>query len=402
MLFNILFKHTPPLLHAGSVSKQYQLITVELSNEDNLRLNVLLAQDVKAIRINEGTMTVHALTEQGEAKIVLNPTTRDDQYLKIVKELFSLKITGSPGGYPIFLKRWTRMGHADNTLEHMLLLGEPEAVVAVVHAPVISHDIGVRAWWALPTTEVAIRLMEYPNVAKGKLGKELAAYLLEFLPFEEKQVSIVNMIRLCLQGELITQEDREKLWARAKRRNPFYVGFLHASPDKIPLEKSCCAKYTTLSETLAPLLQTNNVYAKTLCNLLSEDGQCWLETIKLSLKKPVDQDVVISLFIAIGKYFDLPLHTLRLDKRGTRSIETAIEYSQEVCKNPDNDQLTALFKALDKEYYPLVDTMLVLAQMGEHTLIPIFSGNESVGKVMRKHLLPLTTPLLEKVDILMC
>ena len=48
----------------------------------------------------------------------------------------------------------------------------------------------------------------------------------------------------------------------------------------------------------------------------------------------------------------------------------------------------------------MVDAMIVLAQMGEHTLIPIFSGNESVGVVMRKRLLPLTTPLLEKVDIL--
>jgi len=82
----------------------------------------------------------------------------------------------------------------------------------------------------LPTTEVAIRLMEYSVVSKGELGKELAAYLMKFLPFEEKQVSIVNMVRLCLQGELITQDEKEKLWARAKRRNPFYVGFLHADP----------------------------------------------------------------------------------------------------------------------------------------------------------------------------
>ncbi|MCF6190128.1 MAG: hypothetical protein L3J51_06610 [Cocleimonas sp.] len=373
---------------------------MELSNEDNLRLNVLLAQDLKAIRINEGTMTVHALTDQGEAKIVLNPTTRDDQYLKIVKELFSLKITGSPGGYPIFLKRWTRMGHADNTLEHMLLLGEPEAVVAVVHAPTISHDIGVRAWWALPTTEVAIRLMEHPEVSNGELGKELAAYLMEFLPFEEKQVSIVNMVRLCLQGDLITQDEKEKLWARAKRRNPFYVGFLHAETTQIPLNKACCKNYAEISKTLKPLIKADNVYAQTLSSLLCENGQAWLETIKLSLNKPVDQDVVISLFIAIGNYFKLPLHTLRLDKRGTRSVELALEHSQQVCSKPDNEQLKALLESLDEQYHPLVEAMLVLAQMGEHTLIPIFSGNESVGTVMRKRLLPLTTPLLEKVDIL--
>jgi len=373
---------------------------MQLSNEDNLRLNVLLAQNLKAIRINEGTMTVHALTDQGEAKVVLNPTTRDDQYLKIVKELLSLKITGSPGGYPIFLKRWTRMGHADNTLEHMLLLGEPEAVVAVVHSPEISHEIGVRAWWALPTTEVAIRLMEYSEVSKGELGKELAAYLMEFLPFEEKQVSIVNMVRLCLQGKLITQDEKEKLWARAKRRNPFYVGFLHAEPKQIPLDSPCCQNYQELLKELEPLILADNIYAQTLLNLLSEHGQRWLKTIELSLKKPVDQDVVISLFIAIGNYFKLPLHTLRLDKRGTRSIDIAIEHSQKIINKADNDQLLALLEVLGTKHHPLVEAMLVLAQMGEHTLIPIFSGNESVGTVMRKRLLPLTTPLLEKIEIL--
>lgn len=110
--------------------------------------------------------------------------------------------------------------------------------------------------------------------------------------------------------------------------------------------------------------------------------------------------MVISLFIAIGKYFDLPLHTLRLDNRGTRSIGIAIEHSQEICQQADNDQLKALLDTLDKEHHPLVEAMLVLAQMGEHTLIPIFSGNESVGTVMRKRLLPLTTPLLEKIELL--
>ncbi|MCK5666965.1 MAG: hypothetical protein KAI17_25940, partial [Thiotrichaceae bacterium] len=150
-----------------------------------------------------------------------------------------------------------------------------------------------------------------------------------------------------------------------------------------------------------PLIAADNIYAQTLCELLDENGQRWLETLKLSLTKPVDQDVVISLFIAIGKYFNLPLHTLRLDNRGTRSIEIAMEHSQEVCSKPDNDELKALLNTLDKSDHPLVEAMLILAQMGEHTLIPIFSGNESVGTVMRKRLLPLTTPLLEKVDILM-
>ncbi|MEE9328262.1 MAG: hypothetical protein V3U71_13335 [Cocleimonas sp.] len=374
---------------------------MELSNEDNLRLNVLLAQDLKAVRINESSMTVHALTAKGEAKVALNPTIKDEQYLRIVRELLSLKITGSPGGYPVYIKTWTRMGHADNTLDHMLCLGEPEAVIAVVYAPTLSHDIGVRAWWANPCNEVAMRLMEYPDVVNGELGRELAEYLMEFLPFEERQLNIVNMVRVCLQKDLITLKQKESLWSRAQRRNPFIVGFLHIEPKNIPIDSKPSKHYEAVSNSIKSLADSGNVYAKTLIKLLDADEQKWLTTIKLALKKPVDQEVVISLFIAISQHFKLPLETLSQDCRGTRSYDIALEHSDNICKTPDSEELKAVISALNGEHLPIVHAMIVLAQMGEHTLIPIFSGNESVGTVMRKRLSPLTTPLLEKVDILM-
>ena len=52
-----------------------------LSNEDSLRLNVLLAQKVSAIRIDEGKLIVYALTQKGEAKIQLNPSSRNEKYI---------------------------------------------------------------------------------------------------------------------------------------------------------------------------------------------------------------------------------------------------------------------------------------------------------------------------------
>ena len=108
---------------------------MDLSAEDNLRLNVLLAQNLQAVRIDESKMTVFALTAKGEARVPLNPTGKDEAYIKEVKALFSTHVMGSPGGYPVFLKRWTRMGQArDESLAQLLLLGEPEAVVAAVLA----------------------------------------------------------------------------------------------------------------------------------------------------------------------------------------------------------------------------------------------------------------------------
>ncbi|EIJ32819.1 hypothetical protein [Thiothrix nivea] len=370
---------------------------MQLSNEDNLRLNVLLAQPLQAVRINEATMTVHALTEKGEAKVRLNPTTRDEQYLRWVRELLSTKVTGSPGGYPVFLKRWTRMGHTRNNLEQMLLLGEPEAVVAVVHAPTLTHEIGRRAWWASPSAHNARRLLEKPDVVAGPLGKELAAYLLEFLPFEEVQLDVVDSVRLCLQAELISAAERESLWNRAKRKNPFYVGFLFAKPTLIPLPAKANRRYTDVSTQLAEPLATANPWAQTLANLLDANGQNWLRTLQLALDKPVDQDVVIALFIALGAHFKLPFPEFR----GVREIDTALQRAEQLCSGDCPPDIKTVLENLNAETLPLFKSMLILAQMGEDTLIPYFGGNDSVGSVMRKRLEPLTDPLLAQIKVLL-
>ncbi len=370
---------------------------MQLSNEDNLRLNVLLAQPLQAIRINESTMTVHALTEKGEARVRLNPTVRDEQYLRWIRELLSTKVTGSPGGYPVFLKRWTRMGHTRNNLEQMLLLGEPEAVVAVVHAPTLSHEIGRRAWWASPSAHNARRLLEKPDVVAGPLGKELAAYLLEFLPFEEVQLDVVDSVRLCLQGELVSVEEREKLWGRAKRKNPFYVGFLHADSALIPLPAKANPRCAIVSEQLAEPLAANNPWAQALCNTLDVSGQNWLRALQLALDKPVDQDVVISLFIALGARFQLPFPEFR----GVRELDTALQRTEQLCAGDCPDEIKAVLENLNAGTLPLFKSMLILAQLGEDSLIPYFGGNDSVGSVMRKRLEPLTDPLLTQVKVLL-
>lgn len=359
---------------------------MQLAHEDNLRLNVLFAQAVQAIRINEGTMTLHALTAKGEAKIKLNPTVRDEQYLRWIREWLSLKVTGSPGGYPVFLQRWTRTGHAHNNLEHMLLLGEPEAIVAVVHSPDLSHDIASRAWWAYPSADTARRLLEKSAVAQGTLGKKLAAYLLEFLPFEEVALDVVDTVRLCLQGELILPAEREQLWSRAKRKNPFYVGFLHADAKHIPLPNAAHPQAEIIDNALEDALGANNPFANALNHTFSAGGQKWLQTLLLALEKPTDQDVVISLFRAIQKRFNLPF----AEVRGVE-IETALQRAADYCEGVNAPaELEIVLDALTSEQHVYLQNMLVLAQLGEDSLNTVFGGSDAVGSVMRKHLEPLT------------
>ena len=193
---------------------------MELTPEDALRINVLLAGSVDAIRIDESRMTVYALSDKGEAKVPLNPNCRDESYLRRVRETLSSHVLGSPGGYPVYLKRWTRMGQArDEILESLLKLGEPEAVVAVVNASGITDDIARRAWWASQTSDNARCMLRQQAVVEGEMGRVLADFLVEFLPFEEEARNQIISVSLVMQRGLISQEERARLWDKARHKN---------------------------------------------------------------------------------------------------------------------------------------------------------------------------------------
>ena len=222
---------------------------MDLSPEDSLRLNVLLRQGLLAVRIDESRMTVHALTSRGEAKVPLHANCRPDQYIRYVKAVFSSHSLGSPGGYPVYLKRWTRMGQAkDDSLEQLLLLGEEEAVVAVVHAAGLSNELARRAWWCMPIADNARRMLEKPAVVAGDMGPILATFLIENLPFEEDALAMIDSVRAALQPGLIDESMRRSLWAKSKTKNAYYVGFLQALPDALPAEVGAHACYETLRQ----------------------------------------------------------------------------------------------------------------------------------------------------------
>ncbi|MCW8957406.1 MAG: sulfur reduction protein DsrS, partial [Gammaproteobacteria bacterium] len=267
---------------------------MDLSPEDSLRLNVLLTQGLLAVRVDESRMLVYALTERGEAKINLNPNCRNEQYIRKVKALLSSHSLGSPGGYPVYLKRWTRMGQArDDSLEQLLLLGEEEAVVAVVHAPGLTNELARRAWWCMPTSDNARRMLEKADVVQGDMGKILAEYLIEHLPFEEEQQAIIDSVKSALQPGLVSDESRMNLWNKAKSKGSYYVGFLQATPDDLPGDMAEHPGYQMISKKLESLLAVGNPYARLLLRVLSANGQNYLSTVEASLKRPGNQDVVV-------------------------------------------------------------------------------------------------------------
>lgn len=369
---------------------------MDLSAEDSLRLNVLLNQDLQAVRIDDSKMIVYGLTERGEAKVPLNPNCRDEQYIKRVKEAISSHVLGSPGGYPIFLRRWTRMGQArDESLDKLLQLGEPEAVVAVVHAPGLTDEQARRAWWCMPSSENARRMLKNVTVATGNMGKELAEFLIEFLAFEEEAKDIIESVRLVLQPGLVDEKIKESLWSKGQRKNAFLVGFLKTVPDELPEQASAHGELQSLQQALLPLAEKGNVFAKQLLRILSAEGQAFIKTVKTVMKKPSSQDVVVALMEAIEDYFT----AMRISERPSQEINELLESANKVCNECENhsEDLAEILQTIP-EAESMLKAMLVLSWMGEKALNPIFSKTDAIGSAMRRKLEPLFTPLTEQLD----
>ena len=375
---------------------------MDLTPEDALRINVLLAGTVEAIRIDESRMTIYALSGKGEARVQLNPNCRDESYLRNVRETLSSHVLGSPGGYPVYLKRWTRMGQArDETLESLLKLGEPEAVVAVVNAPGITDELARRAWWASQTSDNARCMLRQEAVVQGSMGTVLAEFLVEFLPFEEEAGNQIISVSLVLQEGLIDVDERMRLWEKAWHKNAYFVGFLQANPDDLPDQHAANQVWAASGQQLAALLEDGNPFAIQLCRLLSPAGQSFLASVETVLKKPSNQDVMVELMHALDQHAAL----LSLGEYKLDNIEAIVRMAEALMDGrmdaggKSKQSLQGVLQACPESAHH-VRAMLVLALLGEAVLNPVFSRTDAIGTVMRKKLKPLTEPIHEQINIL--
>ncbi len=353
----------------------------ELSPEDSLRLNVLLAQEPHAIRIDETRMVVHALTARGEARIELNPNAADREYLRQVKSLLSSHATGSPGGYPVFLERWTRMGQArDQNLEQLLLLGESEAVVAVVHAPGLDARLARRAWWAMPDAANARAMLRHAAVADSEIGRELAAFLIEFLPFEEKPIDQLESVRRLLHPGLVDASIRKQLWQRAQSRRAMLVGFIHATADSLPLDLPAHPAFEHCRALARERANTGEL--ATLARVLAPAGQAYVATCIAALERVPDQEVAVSLLQAMAGYFG-EAAVLTGNWRETDTIEAAVA----ACAAPRPEGVESH-----------LDSLRFLSAISESLLDPIFARTDSIGSGMRRKLKPVTDRVFHHLE----
>lgn len=365
----------------------------ELSHEDSLRLNVLMAGGVQAVRIDESSMVLYALTERGEAKVTLSPNTSNDQYLRRVREFLAGFTLGSPGGYPVFLQRWTRMGQArDQGLDKLLTLGETEAVISVAYSNGLTDELARRAWWALPLADNARRMLERDCVAQGTMGPVLADFLIEHLPFEQDPHILIDTVRIVLQPGLASQEARLRLWKMAKHHNAYYVGFLERSPDDLPDPLPARADFANVEQRLSDFAASSPA-ARLLLRSLGSGGQTYLKIAAGVLRHPADQDVVNALLNALADYFS----AVRRPSACAADLE-AVEAEVEL-RLIQEAEIVRLLETVP-ELRAEIRAMLFLSRMNKEMARPILSRTTAVGTLMRSKLEPLTGPIFQHIEVL--
>lgn len=362
-----------------------------LAPQDALRINVLLANQPQAIRIHESSMTLHGLSEKGEAKIELNPDCREEQYLKKVKEMLSGHVLGSPGGYPVYLQRWSRMGQMrDDNLEQLLLLGEPEAVVALSCAAGITNELARRAWWALEDADNARRMLMSDAVKRGSMGPVLAAYLVDYLPFESDPEQMMITVSLVLQPGLIDDSKKAELWKKSQRKNPYLVGFLSSCADSIPEQQQPSPYYLQLQEDLAD--EQQNSAAQLLLRVMSPAGQAFVATASKVLGKPTTQEMVTTTLDVLADYFSAMRPRGRVDATIEELQRDASEYLGQ-----GSPELQAVMRKCGQSE-ALLRAMRLLSGAGYGLLRPCLGDSTAIGSLMRRKLEPVLTPLLEELE----
>lgn len=370
---------------------------MELASEDSLRLHVLL-KNVEAIRIDEQAMAVYGLSARGEARVVLNPTCRADRYLRTVREFLSGAVLGSPGGYPVHLNRWTRMGQArDANLAELLLLGEPEAVTAVAHAPGLSEALARRVWWIAPTADNARHMLERDAVVNGELGKILAGYLVDHLAFETEPRLMIDSVRLVLQPGLIDPATRQKLWEKGATQHAYRVGFLEAAPDDLPQRAAARADAPGRAAALAPLLADGNAFAQLLQRALSAPGRGFLGVCRELLERPGHQAVVVALLNVVGEYF----RDARLGAPNARDIHAILEHAQQALTRDDRHAPLAAVLAAAPDLENECRALLVLSHVSEAAVTEIMARTTAEGSLLRRKLEPVTAPIRQELDVLL-
>jgi hypothetical protein len=269
----------------------------------------------------------------------------------------------------------------DDSLEQLLLLGEPEAVVAAVTAQGLTDELARRAWWAMEDASNARHMLRKQAVVAGEMGPQLARYLVEHLPFETEAEQQIDTVRLVLQPGLLGDEEVEGLWRKAQRKPAYYVGFISTCPDRLP--EAAAVHPLAQDPALRALADDGNPVAACLCRVLDAPGQAFLATVLRIFEKPSNQDVVNISLDAIADYFS----AVRRDGPVDMTLD---DLQAEASAWVDRDPAAVVVKRAPVEQ---VTALRVLSGLSYGVVRPVFGDSTAIGSLMRRKLQPVMEPL---------
>ena len=242
-------------------------------------------------------------------------------------------------------------------------------------------------------------MLKNPVIVKSEIGKVLADFLIEFLPFEQDPKAIIESVALTLQEDLITEKVKQEIWKRGQSKSVFRIGFLQTLPDRLP--ESAERRSESPNQTVIDRLKSNNRFAMLLDKVFSANGQSYLKTCEWILKKPANQDSVVAFLEALITYFD----KARIFGESYRDINALMSDIDSLLQQPDDPKLEGVdqIKEILAECPAMqseLRSMLLLAHANSSLVSPIFAVTDAVGSVMRKKIKPVTEPLSDCIKVL--
>lgn len=364
---------------------------MELASEDLLRLNVLVA-NARAIRFDDHRLIVYGKGPDREYEVRLSTTGNSEACAKKVREFLSTASFGAPRRYPKYIHRWASMGQINNVpVDKLLMLGEPDAVMAIAHARELTPEQAALAWWAWPAAELARVLLSHPHIVAAPLAAELATWLLEFLPFETESVAILHSTTLLLQSGILSAKQRQGLWNKGQRKKAFRIAFLLATPLELPQVAPAHPAWERGRQQLAA-----SDAESLLLRVISPEGQAFIQVAAECLGKCADQEEMNALLRALAAFFTLSAAD-SADSRG--EPEHISDRAQALLQGDDNPLPGALLSTLGLSA-AFAEALLCLCRVDEGITTRIFSSSDAVGTVMRKQLTPIITFINDKLRCL--
>ena len=355
----------------------------QLSAQDKLRLGVLATRNVRAIRIDEAAASLSALTDAGVARIPLDPGPDPNRYFRALREHLSELFLNLPGGYPAHIGRWTRMDSLHRDPARLLLLGDPEAVVAVAFADTLDARVAADVWWCSQSVEIALALLRHPGgrgLARGPGAGPVHAGAPAVRGGRGHRGRGARQDPAARPGQ---PRQGGGSVAAGTPASPVAGRLFPGASRTLSRHRGEHPEYRALGKRLSGHGLDRNPVALLLLEFLGEPGRNVLAALVGALDNPREQEVVTLVFRRVQDVIRWP------GPVPERPRESAAAWSLA-------DDLLAREEGHAKAIRPLLGggqwdglrSLAFLCLVGEEMLAPVFGGNTFSGSVMLRHLGP--------------